>query len=141
VSTSDLASSLVLGVLLDELEARHGGFDLLAHWTQGEFHHDLVVKVGERWDLPGDFLIVATNCNGGVKEVLCVSEMPNRGGLWRMRCPDNQEFTGDLPKVLERSTTIHFFEPCELLSKDARSELREEHRERQSGGGWVCKKS
>lgn len=141
MSTSDLANSLVLGALLDELEARHGGFDLLAHWTQGEFHHDLVVRVGERWDLPGDFLIVATNCNGGVKEVLCVSEMPNRGGLWRMRCPDNSEFTGDLPKVLERSTTIHFFEPSELLSEDARSELREEHRQRQSGGGWVYKKS
>jgi hypothetical protein len=141
VSTSELANSLVLGALLDDLEARHGGFDLLAHWTQGEFHHDLIVRVNERWDLPGDFLIVATNCNGGVKEVLCVSEMPNRGGLWRMRCPDNPEFEGDLPKVLDRSTTIHFFEPGELLSEDARSELREEHRQRQSGGGWVCKKS
>jgi hypothetical protein len=140
MSTRTLANTLVLGALLEELESSHGGFELLAHWTQGEFHHDLVVKVHERWDLPGAFLIVATNCNGGVKEVLCLSRLPNRGGLWRMRCPENPEFTGELPDVLEEATTLHWFEPCELLANDARSELREEHRERQSGGGWVCKK-
>lgn len=141
MSTKHLANTLVLGSLLEQLESRHGGFEMLAHWTQGEFHHDIVVKVNERWDLPSAFLVIATNCNGGVKEVLCTAKVPSRGGLWRMRCPDNPEFAGELPDVLERSTTIHFFEPCELLGDDARSELREEHRERQSGGGWVCKKA
>ena len=28
---------------------------------------------------------------------------------------------------------------CELLRDDARSELKEEHRERQEGGGWRMK--
>jgi hypothetical protein len=140
MGTRNLARTLVLGSLFDALEAQHGGFDLLAHWTQGEFHHDLVVRVNERWDLPGAFLVISTNCNGGVKEVLCVEEMPTRGGLWRMRCPDNPDFEGELPKVLERATTLHWFEPCELLASDARSELRKEYRARQLGGGWVCKK-
>ena len=140
MSTHSLANTLVLGSLLDALESQHGGFDLLAHWTQGEFHHDLVVRVNERWDLPGAILVIATNCNGGVKEVICTDVMPTRGGLWKMRCPDNAEFEGDIPKVLERATTIHWFEPRELLASDARSEIKEELRERQSGGGWVCKK-
>lgn len=140
MGTRNLANTLVLGSLLDTLEAEHGGFDLLAHWTQGEFHHDLVVRVNERWDLPGAFLVIATNCNGGVKEVLCTDAMPTRGGLWRWRCPDNPDFEGEIPKVLEHATTVHWFEPRELLSGDARSELREEFRARQPGGGWVCKK-
>jgi Ribbon-helix-helix protein, copG family len=32
--------------------------------------------------------------------------------------------------------TEHWFDPCELLAPDARSELRPEYRRRQDGGGW-----
>ena len=35
-----------------------------------------------------------------------------------------------------RATTEHWFDPCDLLRGDARSELREEYRRRQKGGGW-----
>jgi hypothetical protein len=38
-SVDHLARSLVLGALLDELTLRFGGYELVAHWTQGEFHH------------------------------------------------------------------------------------------------------
>jgi hypothetical protein len=37
---------------------------------------------------------------------------------------------------LARATTHHWFDPCELLGWDARSELKAEHRRRQPGGGW-----
>jgi hypothetical protein len=136
-----LAESLTLGSFLDELRTHHGGYELLDHWQQGEFHHDVVVRVTDASLLPGPVLIVATNCNGGVKEVLCFDTVPARGGLWRWRCPENAEFEGVLPTVLGRAETVHFFNPCELLVADARSELREEHRVRQAGGGWTCKAS
>jgi hypothetical protein len=83
--------------------------------------------------------VVATNCNGGVKEVLCFGEAPDRSALWHHRCPDNPEFAGELAPILERSTTHHWFDPCELLKPDARSEYRSEFRERQAGGGWTMK--
>jgi hypothetical protein len=57
-----------------------------------------------------------------------------------MRCPESDEFEGELPQIIERFTTMHWFEPCELLGPDARSEYKKEARERQSGGGWICKK-
>jgi hypothetical protein len=41
---------------------------------------------------------------------------------------------------LAAATTEHWFDPCELLAPDARSELREEFRERQCGGGWMLRK-
>jgi hypothetical protein len=79
---------------------------------------------------------VAANCNGGVKEVLSFSEFPDRGALWHWRCPHVKEFSGTLPPILDRATTPHWFEPCELLTADARSELKPEFRERDTGGGW-----
>lgn len=42
-----LARCLVLGTLLAEVQERFGGFDLVAHWTQGEFHHDVVLRLPE----------------------------------------------------------------------------------------------
>ena len=138
---ASLAEHMNLGALLEELRARHGGYDLLDHWQQGEFHHDVVVRVGSGEALPGPVLVVATNCNGGVKEVLAFAELPSRGGLWRWRCPQNPEFSGELPTIAGRAETLHFFDPCELLLESARSELREEFRARQSGGGWTCKVS
>ena len=135
-----LAHTLVLGALLDELRKTYGSFELLDHWTQGEFHHDLVVRVRETaTDLAGRVLVVATNCNGGVKEVLCFHEPPLRVALWSMRCPGNPDFPGTPAAPVARSATVHWFNPCELLLPDARSELLPEHRVRQDGGGWTTR--
>jgi hypothetical protein len=178
VSVDRLARCLVLGVLLDELTTHFGGYDLVAHWTQGEFHHDVVLRVpdppvavatmptdipiaatlpgiphafpgtsppfpgtsppfpGTSPPLPGPILVVATNCNGGVKEVLCFRDVPDRRALWHHRCPAIDAFDGELAPILARATTEHWFDPCELLAPDARSELLPEHRRRQEGGGW-----
>lgn len=131
-----LGAHLMLGALLEDLRAR-GGYRLVDHWQQGEFHHDTVLEVDrDKCRLPGRFLVVATNCNGGIKEVLCFDQLPTHGGLWRMRCPTNPEFSGSLPTLLGSTRTSHWFDPCELLTDNARSELREEFRERQAGGGW-----
>jgi hypothetical protein len=113
--------------------------ELLEHWTQGEFHHDVVLRVRERGELPAGVLVIATNCNGGVKEVMAFDEVPDRWALWHHRCPGNAEFEGELPEIRARVVTEHWFDPCELLVDDARSELRAEFRVRQRGGGW-CKR-
>jgi hypothetical protein len=133
-----LARCLVLGAVMEELSARFGSYELVAHWTQGEFHHDVVFKLPSTAEpvLGGTVLVVATNCNGGVKEVLCFSEIPSRGALWHHRCPTVDAFEGELPPILARAVTEHWFDPCELLTADARSELLPEHRQRQEGGGW-----
>lgn len=138
VLVRSLADARALGALLDRVRDEVGPYELLHHWKQGEFHHDVVVRVtpSQPDALPGDVLVVATNCNGGVKEVLCFDDVPSREALWHWRCPTSSEFAGDLPELLDRATTEHFFDPCELLADDARSELRPEHRKRQSGGGW-----
>jgi hypothetical protein len=137
-SVASLARHLVLGALLEDLTARYGAYELVAHWTQGEFHHDVVLRLpeGAASDLPGRVLVVATNCNGGIKEVLSFAEVPDRGALWHHRCPQVREFSGALAAVLDRAVTEHWFDPCELLAADARSELRPEYRRRQEGGGW-----
>lgn len=129
-----LADTLVLGALLEELSRSSGGFELLEHWTQGEFHHDVVLRVVHEGR--ARVLVVATNCNGGVKEVLALDDVPARWALWHWRCPHALDFTGEMPPILARATTQHHFDPCELLKQDARSELREEFRTRQPGGGW-----
>lgn len=135
-----LANERMLGALLDCVRREWGGYDLLAHHQQGEFHHDVIVRVANAQPrLPGQYLVVSTNCNGGVKEVLCFDEPVTPSALWHFRCPENSEFAGTLPPLLASARTEHWFEPCELLASDARSELREEFRARQPGGGW-CKK-
>ncbi len=133
----DLADTHVLGALLEHVR-RAGSYELVDHWQQGEFHHDVVLRVNTP-SLEGDVLVVATNCNGGVKEVLCFDAVPERGALWHWRCPDSPEFTGELPRLLGRAETTHWFPPCDLLAEDARSEIREEFRERQPGGGFCLK--
>ncbi len=131
-----LAAALDLGELLGLVRRRYGGYELCSHWQQGEFHHDVVLRVAERRDLPGAVLVVSTNCNGGVKEVSCFDALPDRDALWHARCPGVPEFSGALPPLLDRARTTHWFDPCELLVADARSELRPEFRRRQRGGGW-----
>jgi hypothetical protein len=131
-----LAAHLALGSLLDFLVAEHGGYELLAHWKQGEFHHDVVLRVDRRGALPGAVLVIATNCNGGVKEVLCFGAPPDRYALWHARCPDNPEFSGELAPLLAEARTAHWFDPCELLGEDARSEMKPTCRRRQRGGGF-----
>jgi hypothetical protein len=140
-----LAGTMVLGSLLDELVRTHGRYELLAHWQQGEFHHDLLLGLPESTGpLAGRFLIVSTNCNGGVKEVALFSAIPDRLTLWAHRCARPGTPLPKLP-LLASSRTDHWFDPCELLGENARSELRPEFRRRQEGGGWepipsVCKR-
>ncbi len=127
----------MLGSLLEQVRSRFGSYELVDHWQQGEFHHDVVLRVpGAAAALGGGALVVATNCNGGVKEVLAFAEVPSASALWHWRCPDNPDFSGRLPQLLGAATTEHWFDPCELLTEDARSELRAEFRQRQCGGGW-----
>jgi hypothetical protein len=131
-----LARTMVLGSLLDELVRTYGRYDLLAHWQQGEFHHDLVLGLPEAaCDLPGRILVVSTNCNGGVKEVAVFSAVPDRADLWAQRCARTGDPFPALPLLIS-SRTEHWFDPCELLGEDARSELRPEFRRQQEGGGW-----
>lgn len=73
-------------------------------------------------------------------DVSTLAELPDRGALWKLSCPDNPDFAGALPPILAEARTTHWFDPCELLPPDARSELREELEERQAGNGWVAKR-
>lgn len=134
ITTQELADTAVLGALLDLVRERFGTFALIDHWQQGEFHHDVLLHVDAALEMP--WFVVATNCNGGVKEVLAFDAAPQRHALWHWRCPRIDEFSGTLPNMVERSITSHWFDPCELLADDARSELLPQHRERQPGGGW-----
>lgn len=131
-----LAQNLSLGALLEQLRTEREGFELLAHHQQGEFHHDLVLRVADARDLPGPVLVVSTNCNGGIKEVLAFDDVPTPSALWKARCPTSHEFDGTLPPIRGQARTVHWFDPCELLSPNARSELRPEFRKRAPGGGW-----
>jgi hypothetical protein len=131
-----LARNLSLGSLLAELTASFGEYEILEHWQRGEFHHDLLLRVEPNGKLPGPVLVVATNCNGGVKEILSFDEPPLESALWHHRCPASPEFSGELPPLLGHAKTVHWFDACALLTDDARSEYRSEFRERQPGCGW-----
>jgi hypothetical protein len=124
-----LAKHSMLGALLESI----GDYELVAHWTQGEFHHDVVVRARDV------VLVIATNCNGGVKEIIALADVPDRHALWHHRCPNVKEFGDASIEILARAITPHYFDPCELLGADARSELKAEFRERDDGGGWKCR--
>ena len=47
-----LSQQLGLGSLLSELTSRTGGYDLVDHWQQGEFHHDVVLRLPHKADEP-----------------------------------------------------------------------------------------
>jgi len=135
-----LAEKLGLGSLLNTVSESCGPFRVLEHWTQGEFHHDLLLELsGANNPLPGRFLLVSANCNGGVKELVCFDHIPDRWALWHERCPANPEFSGELPPILAARRTAYWFDPCSLLEPQARSEYLPEFRERQRGGGWKLK--
>lgn len=134
-----LAETILLGETLQMLGVIFPDFEMLDHWTQGEFHHDLVFQIRAAKKLPGDFLVVSTNCNGGVKEIVCLAERPERWALWNQRCPENPEFDGELAPLLAVARTELWFDPCEILVEDARSELLPSCRTRARGGGWEMK--
>jgi hypothetical protein len=75
-----------------------------------------------------DVLVIATNCNGGVKEVVAFADLPDRFSLWHWRCPDNVDFaaraSSPLPAIHDLARTLHCFDPCVLLVDNARSELK-----------------
>ena len=90
-----LAGHLGLGALLNELSASFGVIEHLDHWKQGEFHHDLLLRIPNATPaLLGRVLVVATNCNGGVKELLCFDRLPERSALWHERCPETPSSRG-----------------------------------------------
>jgi hypothetical protein len=126
------AQHLTLGSLLEHLRKRAGGYILAAHWPQGELHHDTVLRVDPlRAGLPGPVLVVTTGCNGGIKELLCLDEVPSHGALWNRRCPD-LDFDGEITDVLGYHRTVHWCDPYELLLEDARTEYRRSARPRQA---------
>lgn len=134
-----LAQHLSLGALLDTLSALTE-YQIKHHWPQGEFHHDLVIEIlnpGVDW--PGSVWVVSSDCNGGLKEVICLAEVPSRWGLWHHRCPDHPDFSGALPWVYAWIKTSLWFDPCSLLGPDAPSEIKPAFRQRQWGGGWELK--
>ncbi len=136
MSLQTLANKLNIGDVLSDL--LNWKAEPLHHWKQGEFHHDHVIRIPEPpEDIPGKVLVVSTNCNGAVKEILCFSDIPDRWALWKWRCPENPEFEGNLPPLLDLARTYQYFNACRLLEPDTRSELAPEHRRRQRGGGWV----
>ena len=109
-----LADELSSKALLEALQREHGGFDLLHHWQQGEFHHDIVVAVKEPRALPGTILVVATNCNAGVKEVLCFDRVPDPARCGTGACPDNPEFHGDAAAGAGRGADAALVRPLQI---------------------------
>jgi hypothetical protein len=105
VSTTELANVLVLGDLLDSLAQRWGGYELVAHWQEGEYHHDLVIRVRG-----GELLLVSTNCNGGIKELLAFApgaSVPSREAIWAYRRQG-----AALSGLREASRTLHWCDPA-----------------------------
>ena len=123
-----LSRQLGLGSLLSELQARYGGTICSTSGRRASSTTILLLRLPEAWPLPGEYVVVATNCNGGVKEVLCLARKPERSALWHHRCPTIR-FAGELPGA-RRGAHAHWFDPCALLKDDARSEYREDARER-----------
>jgi hypothetical protein len=136
-----VADCMDLGSALSFLTETAPEHQTLEHWQQGEFHHDWLFQLPleEEGGEESRVLVVSTNCNGGIKEVLALPAKPERSALWNWRCPDNPEFNGNCPKPLGLERTHHWFDPCNLLKDTARSEYRAEFRQRQPGGGWILK--
>src|SRR3989338_8560547 len=132
-----LAANFALGDLLQDLHRTIGPSRPVTVWKQTCSHSDVVIRVHDRKDLPGHILVIAIDCNGGVKEVLCFDEVPDRWALWHWRCPSNPEFKGDIPPLLDSARTQHWFDPNEICDDNSYCELRPEFRQRQRCGGFV----
>ncbi len=117
-----LAQELLLGHLLQRLQDEFSDFELLAHWTKGEYHHDIVVKLGDQKSLPGPVLVVSANCNGGIKELLCFDTAPSEEELWTLR--DENLATDELPAVLAAAKTIHWVDPIGLVRRPTMADMR-----------------
>ncbi len=136
-----LAQHLSLGSLLDALSTVKQ-YRILTHWPQGEFHHDLVIHIPDfAPELTAPVLVISSDCNGGVKELICMSAVPPRWSLWHHRCPTHPDFPisadqAQLPLTHGWIRTSLWQDPCALLTWDAPSELKPEARRRQIGGGW-----
>src|SRR3989338_7732121 len=107
-----LAAHLALGDLLTDLHTNISASIPVAVWKQSCSHSDVVLQLKDARDFPGPVLVIAIDCNGGVKEVLCFPEVPDRWALWHWRCPSNPEFDGDIPPLLEYARTEHWFDPA-----------------------------
>lgn len=114
----ELADQLVLGDVLNVLDRDHGGFELIAHRPKGEYHQDLVVRVNTGV-FGGEILVIGTNCNGGVKELIALSSVPDHSALWRWRCPTAPQFQGTLDDIRGVARTIHWSDPAQLLEETA----------------------
>lgn len=114
-----LAAQLVLGDVLLELRRRHGQWDLVAHWEQGEHHHDLVIRLPEsaEADYP-KVLVIGTNSTGGVKEIYAFDEVPDRDALWHYRCPELVAYWEPLPVLRAAARTNHWLDPRALLGEE-----------------------
>ena len=132
-----LAAHLALGDLLSDLHTTIGPSKPIAVWKQSCSHSDLVLFVDHQGKLPGRVLVIAIDCNGGVKEVLCFDQVPDRWALWHWRCPTNPEFEGEIPPLLDSARTQHWFDPNQIVDDNSYCELRPEFRKRLRGGGFV----
>lgn len=115
MSLASLAGNLALGNLLDEVTQRFDGYQIIEHWEQGEYHHDLLIRVNSPRGLPGPVLLISTNCNAGVKEILCFADTFDRQAIWGHRCPGLPQFKAKLPPILGRIQTVYWIDPCSLL--------------------------
>lgn len=90
---------------------------LVAHWQQGDLHHDLVLHVHPPHPgLAGNILVVSIDDRGRVKEILSLAKMPMRQALWHARCPDDPDYDGDLPPILDEIRTLHWVNPARILN-------------------------
>ena len=85
--------------------------------------------------VPAPKLVVATNCNAGIKEVLWFGDAPERWALWGWRSPDNAELEGKLPRLAISWRKENCFNPCERLVDDSRCEFKPGCRKRWCGEG------
>jgi len=98
-----VADALSLHEALAVLETHAPDHRLLEVWRDGEYHYDLVFAVSDF------FLVVAANCNGGVKEALLLDARPGRDLI---RCVRRDGPLRALT-VLSHERTVHFVPPDE----------------------------
>ena len=124
-----------LQALLEHLQLRHGGFRLLRCWSQGELHHDLVLRLAHPGGLPGSILVVAVHSTGSVKEMICFASPPERNALWQHRCRNLDSRRSLLPPMLARTRHAHWAEHDNLLASRMQAAHRSPHKRGQEPAG------